>query len=72
MTFYITFGFNHKDKNGNSLAKAFVVLNTATEMEAREKMFMLRGQAWSMIYTTEEFEGQVEKYNLHEVNLYEL
>ena len=72
MKFFITFGSNHKDVNGNRVSKAFVVIDAPTQMEARETMFAQRGIYWSMIYNEKEFEGQVEKYNLHEVEITEV
>jgi hypothetical protein len=70
--FYITFGSNHKDKHGNPLEKAFVVIKAKDRWEARKKMFEVRDKSWAFIYSEVEFEGQIKNYNLHKVNLNEL
>lgn len=70
-TWYFTFGFDHTDSRGRSLARCFVKLN-GTFDEAREAMFSARGVAWAFQYSAAEFTGQVEKYGLREISLEEL
>lgn len=54
---YFTFGVNH------IFSKRYVVID-GSYVEAREKMFNVFGGKWSMQYSFEEFEPQIEKYNL--------
>lgn len=65
---YFTFGQNHKDKDGNSLAHSYVKIR-GTWGAAREKMFMARGAVWSMQYNEEDFIPQIKEFNLKELKL---
>lgn len=46
--YYFTFGSGHYDANHTSLGHMYTTIEASTEAEAREKMFELRGQKWSM------------------------
>ncbi len=50
--FYITFGENHKEANGNSLRKCYTVIEAMSEEEARKIALRRFGQNWAGIYDT--------------------
>lgn len=60
-----TFGSDHLDVNGNSLGKAYVVIEGDLE-SSRETMFSLRGRDWAFQYRSPE-EAGAERWNLREV-----
>ena len=60
--FYFTFGSAHAHPNG------YIKLQGSFS-EARAKMFELFDSKWSMQYNEKQFEGQAERYGLHEVEL---
>jgi len=59
---YFTFGSAHAHPNG------YIKLQGSFS-EARAKMFELFDSKWSMQYNEKQFEGQAERYGLHEVEL---
>lgn len=62
--FYITFGFAHKDTQGNSLANCYTIIEAETEEKAREIMFASPlGSQWAFIYKDAITPGVI-KYNL--------
>lgn len=57
---YFTFGFGHAHPNG------YVKIH-GTLSESRKEMFDRYDSKWSMQYTENDFEGQPEKWGLHEI-----
>lgn len=62
-TYIITFGYNHKDKNGYSLANCYTMIDAQSEDEARKIAFLHLGKKWAFIYKSAEDAG-VMKFNL--------
>jgi len=61
--FYFTFGSGHYDANHTSLGHYYTTVEAESESEAREKLYELRGQKWSMSY--DEVEAQTAVYLHH-------
>lgn len=61
VNWYFTFGFNHPFRN------YYVTLYNMTHEQAREKMIETYGMKWAFQYSSEDFEGQPEKYGLAEI-----
>ena len=58
---YFTFGYG-QEHGPNGYCKI-----QGTYREAREEMVRRHGIKWAFQYSEDQFAGQVEKYNLHEV-----
>lgn len=71
MKYVFTFGSNHYTQDGVRLDQYFVVLE-GTFGETRDAMFRVRGNKWAFQYTWEEFEPQIEKYNLKRIDIKEV
>lgn len=61
--FYITYGF------GSNLSKCYSEVEGVDYHAARTEVHRVAGVAWAFMYTSAEFEGQAEKYNLTKVPL---
>ena len=72
--FIFTFGGNHVDKNDQSLGNCFVEVVTKDERSARDAIFKVRGNRWSMVYGTEEEAGvarfELKRKTLADVTLF--
>lgn len=67
--YYFTFGSNHVTENGVSLGNCYVVIEGASEAEARDKMAEARGMKWCTSYPEHLFLDQIIKFNLKELTL---
>lgn len=63
-TFYVTYGMNHLDKDGNRLGNCYTSIIADTEAEARKKIFAVRGPRWSLMYPNAGFQQQIDTYGL--------
>ena len=71
-TYYFTFGTNHFDSKGDTLANNYVAIKAETEFKARAEMFEVRGDRWAFNYEFKEFERQIEEFGLTEKSLLEV
>jgi hypothetical protein len=60
---YFTFSCDIDDPHRNG----YHVIETPSALVARALMMERFGKKWAFQYSEKEFEGQIEKYNLHEV-----
>ena len=65
--FYFTFGFGHKDYDGNSLAHMFVKVTADNYMKARILMVNKYGIKWAFQYEEDNFLPQIEQFGLTEL-----
>lgn len=66
-TFFITFGTNHINPvTGESLFKHFVSIPADNASHARRIVNHRLDGKWSSLYDSEQFAGQVDKYDLTE------
>jgi hypothetical protein len=63
MKLYVTYGF------GSNLANCYSVVEANTEEACRQKVRNVCGGKYAFTYSEKNFEGQVEAYNLKEVEL---
>lgn len=66
--FVFTFGYNHKDKDGGTLGGKFAEVLAIDEMQARAKMYSMRGPKWAFTYPTKLAAG-VARFGLTKVPL---
>ncbi len=70
--YFFTFGTNHLDNSGQTLANRFVKIRAKNWQDARDEMFKVRGNVWSFQYEEIDFKPQIKKYNLVRVSLSEI
>jgi len=66
-----TFGSNHYDKNGWTLANRYVKLEGGA-LEARQKIWEVRDAKFASQYDWDEFIPQIDQFNLKEISLEEI
>lgn len=66
--YYFTYGSNHITEDGFSLGNFYTKIPAESYGEAREKMFLARGDVWAFQYPSAE-EAGVERFRLMEAPL---
>lgn len=68
MNHYFTFGHGHYDKTHENLSDYYTIINAPTEDLARDIMFKIRGNKWSMVYESKE-EASVDDWDLKYIDI---
>jgi len=69
MKHFVTFGSDHKDKHGESLAEKYLPMEGETYGQIREKIFAVRGDKFCTDYHWGEVAQFRQKYRMTEVSL---
>lgn len=69
--YYITFGYNHFNKQGQSLGRSYTIVYEETYELARKKAFTFLGSKWAFMYESAEKAG-VSRFGLEYIKFEDL